>query len=78
MGELELPGGDKALSIPPLLIVKGNNMGDTVQTKRLYGFDSRLVQGPIRVEEWQKTIDGFGSPAVWLCHPVLPTGSLKA
>ena len=38
----------------PLLIVKGDNMGHPALTKLCYGFDSRLVLGPLRVGEWQQ------------------------
>ena len=30
-----------------LLIVKGDNRGDSALTKRFYGFNSRLVLGPV-------------------------------
>ena len=38
-------------------------------------FDSRMVLGPLRVEEWQKQSIDFDS---LLSDPVLPTGSAKA
>ena len=31
----------------PLLIVKGDDRGDPALTKRFFGFDSRLLLGPV-------------------------------
>ena len=32
---------------PSVLIIKGDNRGDPALTKRIWGFDSRLVLGPV-------------------------------
>ena len=44
-----------------LLIVKGDDREDPGQTKWSGGFDSQLVLSPLKLQEQQKRLLGFGS-----------------